>query len=287
MFKKFFIPNKSNNFRPKSLQKFTVSTILIVVLVLEFFTITFLINPQFASKITNLSAIIPSALIAKANRTRENENLGELKENSTLKEAALLKAQSMASKGYFSHIDPDGNQPWHYLDLAGYKYQAAGENLAVNFADSSEVHKAWMNSPTHKANIVQPKFTEIGIATADGLYKGKEAIFVVEYFAVPKEGIDFMALKQNNDVPLAVNSESKVLGAFTEKIYASPRTTISYILIALSLLVLISLVLKVTFAKHIQYKDLIFNGILLLLIIISAIAINYLSAGYFGEIAMI
>mgnify|MGYP000872805523 FL=1 len=125
----------------------------------------------------------------ETNKERLAQDLSELTENELLKDAAQLKANEMAEKGFFSHVGPDGKQPWAYLDEVGYKYAAAGENLAVNFVHSKEVHKAWMNSPTHKANIIQPKFTEIGIATAKGIYKGQEVVFVVQFFAKPKNDV--------------------------------------------------------------------------------------------------
>jgi uncharacterized protein YkwD len=286
MLKKFFIPNKENEYRPQSLKRTSITALLVTVLLLEFFSIGFILSPQLSSKISNLTAVLPGVLIAKVNKTRVSENLTELKENAVLAQAAQLKAQDMAKRGYFSHVDPDGNQPWYYFRQAGYDYKIAGENLAVNFVDSSEVHRAWMNSPTHKANIVQPRFTEIGIATADGIYKGRDAIFVVQFFAVPNETNSWFTL---NTPPTqnSVSADSQVLGAFTENILASPRTTISYALIAIAFLILISLILKISFARKIQFKDLILNGLLLLAITLSAIFIHFLLSDYFGEVANI
>lgn len=283
--KQFFVPSESNKYQPHSLKNSSISTILIIVLLLEFFAIAFLISPEFRSRIGNLGAVLPAVLIAKVNNERAEQQLVELVENPVLTHAALIKAQDMASRGYFAHVDPDGNQPWHYLKLAGYKYQSAGENLAVNFVDSSEVHRAWMKSPTHKANIVQPKFTEIGIATAEGVYKGKNVTFVVQFFGVPQA--DTMMAAVQKEVSSINKGGENVLGAFTEKIYASPRTTISYILYAIAGLILISIILKVFVAPKVQYKNLIFNGFLILIITLCAIFINYLAAQYYGEIASI
>ena len=57
-----------------------------------------------------------------------------------------------------------------------------GENLAVNFQNSEDVETAWMNSRGHWLNIMNPKFKEIGIATSTGIYKGRQAVFVVQMF---------------------------------------------------------------------------------------------------------
>jgi hypothetical protein len=64
-------------------------------------------------------------------------------------------------------------------------YAHAGENLAIHFTDSSEVVEAWMDSPTHRKNIVDAKFTEIGVGTAKGKYEGYETVYVVQLFGTP------------------------------------------------------------------------------------------------------
>jgi len=134
----------------------------------------------------SLSAIYASVLVNLTNQDRVRANVSELKVNALLEKAAQMKADDMASKGYFAHNTPDGKTPWYWLGEAGYKYRYAGENLAVNFIDSNEIQTAWKNSPTHWLNIINPKYTEIGIATSTGVYKGKQAIFVVQMFGSPQ-----------------------------------------------------------------------------------------------------
>ena len=131
--------------------------------------------------------VIDSVVIDATNQQRESLGLGELKSNQKLKEAAQAKANDMASKGYFAHYSPDGKTPWYWIDQTGYKYKAAGENLAVNFDYSLDVVNAWMNSPTHKANIVKAKSTEIGIGVAEGFYQGRPTVYVVQLFGTPED----------------------------------------------------------------------------------------------------
>lgn len=133
-----------------------------------------------------LAAVITATLVDLANKDRGEENLGFLKVNPVLVAAAQAKADDMAEKEYFAHNSPEGLTSWHWFSEAGYSFSYAGENLAVNFSDSEDVEEAWMNSPTHRANIMNGKFTEIGIATAVGNYKGKETIFVVQMFGTPR-----------------------------------------------------------------------------------------------------
>ena len=131
------------------------------------------------------ATVLPNVLVDLVNTDRTVNQLQTLKANSALEQAARLKAEDMAQKSYFSHSSPDGKTPWYWLEQVGYSYTAAGENLAVNFFDSQDIETAWMNSASHRANILNNKFTEIGIATAKGIYKGNETIFVVQFLGKP------------------------------------------------------------------------------------------------------
>lgn len=143
--------------------------------------------PKFAKDSKFLAAIYASVLINLANYDRKDTELLPLNVNPLLSLAAENKAKDMARRGYFSHNTPEGILPWHWIKEAGYDYLYAGENLAVNFDDSKDVEQAWMNSPTHKANILNYNFTDIGIGMATGTWNGKEAIFVVQMFGSPKK----------------------------------------------------------------------------------------------------
>jgi len=142
--------------------------------------------PSFRTSVLNsLSAIYASVLVSLTNQNRAAANIAELKINPLLEKAAQMKADDMASKSYFAHNTPEGKTPWYFVEQAGYKYIYAGENLAVNFENSEDVETAWMNSRGHFLNIMNPKFTEIGIATSTGIYKGRTAVFVVQMFGAP------------------------------------------------------------------------------------------------------
>lgn len=132
-----------------------------------------------------MTLVLPSALVGLSNSEREEAKLPLLEISPKLQKAAQLKATDMAKRGYFSHYTPEGNPPWYWLEQVEYDYRSAGENLAVNFTESADVDKAWMNSPKHRENILNKKYTEVGIATAKGLYKGEEATFVVQFFGKP------------------------------------------------------------------------------------------------------
>lgn len=136
------------------------------------------------------STILPGVLVSLANNDRLQNNTAALKINPLLEEAAALKAQDMAAKGYFDHTSPEGVTPWFWLEKVGYRFSGAGENLAINFSDSAQIENAWMNSPTHRANVLDKRFSEIGIATAKGMYQGRETVFVVQFFGWPKTAVN-------------------------------------------------------------------------------------------------
>lgn len=126
--------------------------------------------------------IATSSLISLTNKERTKLSLPELKNNTRLEHAAQMKAEDMASKQYFSHDTPNKKKPWYWFNKAGYNFVYAGENLAMQFTEANEVEEAWMASPLHRANIVNKKYTDIGIGIATGLYNGSSTIYVVQLF---------------------------------------------------------------------------------------------------------
>ena len=96
------------------------------------------------------------------NRDREKHGLAPLVYSAALTELADRYAADLIARGFFSHDDPDGRSPFDRMRVAGIAYRHAGENLAIN--DSVDAAQAaFMNSPTHRANVLQPQFTEVGI----------------------------------------------------------------------------------------------------------------------------
>jgi len=128
------------------------------------------------------AAVSAGSLIALANSSRAQAGLGDLSNNSQLESAAFAKANDMLEKDYFAHTSPEGKTPWDFIKEAGYGYVYAGENLAIGYTDAAELHNAWMNSPSHRDNILNPNFKEIGIAVASGEYEGSETTVVVQMF---------------------------------------------------------------------------------------------------------
>jgi hypothetical protein len=178
-----FIPCQENKYLPKFLERKFLNYYLIFLLILKIISFSLIIYlPQniFFADITK------TALINLINQDRKKLGLSTLNENQKLEEAASLKAKDILEKDYFSHWSPDGISPWYWLEKVGYNYQSAGENLAIGFLDSKEVYEAWMNSPSHRANILNPNYQEIGISVLKGDFQGNEVFVVVQYFGSPK-----------------------------------------------------------------------------------------------------
>lgn len=182
-FRKYFIPNAENNFRPHILQRAALFAMLFFILVS--FTASNIQSLFLVSSDWFISAILPAVIVDLTNEERDDEELNFLSRSSLLDAAAQKKAEDMAEFEYFAHDSPNGIAPWFWFGEVGYTYTYAGENLAIYFTDSGEVVNAWMNSLGHRRNILDEHYTEIGIGTSKGEYKGFPTIFVVQFFGRP------------------------------------------------------------------------------------------------------
>ncbi len=109
-----------------------------------------------------------------------------LKPNPLLDRMAEAKVKDMFERQYFEHISPTGKGPADLADGAGYVYITVGENLALgNYKNDAALIEAWMNSPGHRANILNSKFTEIGVAVMKGTFEGKTTWLAVQEFGKP------------------------------------------------------------------------------------------------------
>lgn len=105
-------------------------------------------------------------VIRLVNIERSKNGLAPLKANGELSKVATVKAQDMIDKNYFDHTSPTYGSPFDMMKKFGINYTAAGENIAYGQKTPAEVMNAWMNSPGHRANILNSNFTEIGVGVA-------------------------------------------------------------------------------------------------------------------------
>lgn len=123
-------------------------------------------------------------LLQETNIERTEAGEQALSLNGKLADAAQAKAEDMAQRNYWSHLTPEGTQPWAFAEQAGYHYVALGENLAYGFASSDETVTAWMNSPTHRANLLNHMYQEVGFgiaSTPDYQGAGPQTVIVAMY----------------------------------------------------------------------------------------------------------
>ncbi len=126
------------------------------------------------------------SIIMITNEERAKTGAAPLTFNAKLSEAAMAKAKDMIAKQYFAHKSPDGVNVSDLAKLHGYDYSLVGENLALgDFKNSRDVMDGWMNSPGHRANILKPTYTEIGVAAIKGPYEGRDVWYAVQEFGRP------------------------------------------------------------------------------------------------------
>lgn len=141
------------------------------------FSSTLVFNLSYAQ-----AAYSADTLVELTNSERTKNGLGALSTNQALMSAALAKANDMLARDYFAHNSPDGRTPWDFITQSGYNYTYAGENLGIGYTDATELFSAWMASPTHRDNILNPNFREIGIAVVSGDFEAMETMVAVQEF---------------------------------------------------------------------------------------------------------
>jgi uncharacterized protein YkwD len=121
-----------------------------------------------APNLTAMAAAYPVSakdLLTLTNRDRSANGLAPLKINPKLTSSALTKCSDMVQRNYWGHSDPDGTPFYKIIEAAGVKnYSTLGENLAIGQTDADSVNTDWINSPAHRDNILNPKFSQVGIA---------------------------------------------------------------------------------------------------------------------------
>lgn len=175
-----FWPHAHNNHKAKLLHHQSLLVLLgIFIMAQSALTLFHQVNPGVLGY---ASMISPDTVIELTNQKRIAEGQQPLRESKALDEAAAAKAADMIARSYWAHNAPDGTEPWSFILNSGYSYLHAGENLARDFSNPGDVVEAWMNSPSHRANLLSSKYKDIGIAVIDGKINGVETTLVVQMF---------------------------------------------------------------------------------------------------------
>jgi hypothetical protein len=139
-------------------------------------------------------------IIKLTNESRNTAGKSLLAENEKLSFAAEAKAGDMIAGNYFSHTSPAGVTPWEWIEGENYNYDFAGENLAMDFHSTEAMEKAWIESPTHRANILNDKYKEMGVAVREGNVNGHETILVVVMFGSGDKNLSSVADTARDEV---------------------------------------------------------------------------------------
>lgn len=135
---------------------------------------------------TDIPKLTKFSVFVWTNIQRVANGGGEFKENNVLDTIARLRLEDMFNRQYFAHISPLGVGVGDLADQEGYQFISIGENIARgDFSNDQDLVRAWMDSPGHRANILNPRFTEIGIAVQASLWQDRETWIGVQVFAKP------------------------------------------------------------------------------------------------------
>ncbi len=125
------------------------------------------VNLPYTKKNTDIRPDLEARMLVLVNEERAKKNLPPLAADNELRYVARAHSKDMFARGYFSHFTPEGKDPFDRMKQAGIKYRAAGENLAL--AQTLHIaHTGLMNSPGHRANILNAAFGRVGIGIQDG-----------------------------------------------------------------------------------------------------------------------
>lgn len=263
---RLFTPQQSNNYKAKTLHVSSLSILMLVVIFSQLvMTILNLKLPGVLGVSTNISA---EELINLTNQKRLEQGLPALIINQSLVEASRQKASDMIAKNYWAHTAPDGTTPWQFFKNVDYKYLYAGENLARDFQDSQSVVNAWMNSPTHKDNILSGRYRDIGIVVIHDTFQGQPTTLVVQLFGS----------QINNILPVNTGSVSEAAEAVLAEVstplvsafHLTKSISISLTLILLMVILIDTIIVtrkKIVRLSGRGLAHLIFLGILLFLLI--------------------
>ncbi len=165
------------------MRKQTLKTKYLVQISTVIFSFVFLVASASASEITS------DNIIKYVNLARSAQGIDEVVPNDKLMQIAKDKLNDMLANKYFAHTSPTGVNPWHWFQEEGYDYHFAGENLAINFQTAENEQEAWMKSPTHRKNILDPNYQEIGVAVGTQVTDGQTSIIAVQEFGTTFAGV--------------------------------------------------------------------------------------------------
>lgn len=143
--------------------------------------------PLRATREVSETVLTRAGVVKFTNLERTKNGVPALTVNAKLNASAELKAKDMLAKQYFEHVSPSGRDITDLSGDVGYTYLLIGENLALgNFEDDEALVAAWMASPGHRENILNPRYKEIGVAVLKGTFEDRTTWLAVQHFGLPE-----------------------------------------------------------------------------------------------------
>jgi uncharacterized protein YkwD len=163
------MPNKIVSMTQRQTANPSYTSHIIILLILSIIGVRLVIFHLGLHQTATASDLTVENIMAAINKERDLRNLALLKTDSRLTQAAQFKSDDMQARHYFSHTNPEGEYIWPKIVEYGYSpYVQLGENLAIEFYNTESLVSAWMNSPTHRANVLQENFKDQGMGLTFG-----------------------------------------------------------------------------------------------------------------------
>jgi len=246
--KHFLVPHKGNQYRPHLIRWPGLTAVVVIALFVQV-GYGFITTGKF-EVLGRTSDVTVAGLLKETNQARQTAGLGELILNDKLNAAAYAKAKDMFANNYWAHDSPSGIKPWRWLSNVDYNYDQAGENLAKNYLNSTATVDAWLASSTHRANVLNENYADVGFAVVDDTLNGKETTVVVAYYAKPTATGAVMSANDTKTInaPVASTSSSNPLVYFGTVIQSLSPATLG----VFGLLIIVMVVSMV--AHHYRFK---------------------------------
>ena len=175
------VPHRGNGFHPHAIRRNALTIVLATIVALQ-------LMPQPQTQLTVLGEetdVTSQSLLDDTNTKRADAGVADLEINERLAAAATAKANDMFEKQYWAHTSPDGTTPWFWLREVNYRYSYAGENLGKGFRTAGALVTAWMDSPEHRDNMLNPNYQHVGFAVIEGRLNGETTKLVVAMYGAP------------------------------------------------------------------------------------------------------
>jgi len=200
--KKYFIPHEENNYHPHILHTKRAVFYGGLFITMKIIVVGFVILlPSQVFMLPDVLKQQQDEIIALTNEVRTLHGKPVLFTQAKLTDSSQLKADDMATLSYFEHVGPNGHNLKYFLKKAGYDYSVAGENLGMGYSNARELVDAWVNSPTHYANLVDTDYGEFGVGLESGMYNGVPTVYVAQHFGQPRV-IETIGVQDTEKIPV-------------------------------------------------------------------------------------